>query len=202
MIEPCGSADELRVAFVDAFGLWAALVIFTDRRMTPADLKFVSDRLPEATVALRSAAATRALEIVSPVPDPGDHGGPSVLILNREDRIVAADTAARRRLQAVPDPRLVDVPRLISFVAAQARWGADGHSSTARMRGDDGRWLVVNASRLDSGDAGDVAVVIQPAPAGSVLDGALRALGLSTREREVTALVLQGHSAKAIASVR
>jgi DNA-binding CsgD family transcriptional regulator len=200
MIEPSGSADELRVAFVDAFGLWAALVIFTDRRMTEADLGFVSDLLPGATAALRAAAAARALEAVSPVPDPGDHGGPAVVILDREDRIVAADAAARRRLSAVPDPRLVDAPGLVSFVAAQARWGADGRSSTARMRADDGRWLLVNASLLDSRDAGDVAVVIQPAPAGSVLDGALRALGLSVREREVTSLVFQGHSAKAIAS--
>jgi DNA-binding CsgD family transcriptional regulator len=92
------------------------------------------------------------------------------------------------------------VPGLVSFVAAQARWGADGRSSTARMRGDDGRWLLVNASLFDSREAGDVAVVIQPAPAGSVLDGTLRALGLSARERQVSSLVLQGHSAKAIAS--
>jgi DNA-binding CsgD family transcriptional regulator len=201
MIEPSGAADELRVAFVDAFGLWAALVIFTDRRVTDADLKFVSDLLPGATVALRAAAAARALEVVSPVPDPADHGGgPAVVFLDREDRIVAADAAARRRLSAVPDPRSVEVPGLISFVAAQARWGADGRSSTARMRADDGGWLLVNASLLDSQAAGDVAVVIQPAPAGSVLDGALRALGLSAREREVTSLVLRGHPAKAIAS--
>ena len=200
MIEPCGPADELRVAFVDPFGLWATLVIFTSRRMTTEDLKFVSGLLPGATAALRSAAAARALEIVSPSGEPSDHSRPSVLLLNREDRIVAADAAARRRLSAVRDPRQVEVPGLISFVAAQARWGADGRSSTARMRTDDGRWLLVNASQLDGGDAGDVAVVIQPAPAGSVLDGALRALGLSAREREVTSLVLQGHSAKAIAA--
>ncbi len=68
------------------------------------------------------------------------------------------------------------------------------------MRTDDARWLLVNASQLEGGDGGDVAVVIQPAPAGSVLDGALRALGLSTREREVTSLVLQGHATKAIAA--
>ena len=64
MVEPCGAADELRVAFVDAFGLWAALAIFTDRRMTADDLRFVADLLPGTTVALRSAAAARALEIV------------------------------------------------------------------------------------------------------------------------------------------
>jgi DNA-binding CsgD family transcriptional regulator len=200
MIEPCGSADELRVAFADPFGLWAALAIFTSRRMTDEDLRFVSDLLPGVTVALRSAAAARALEIVSPADEPADHGGPSVLILDRDDRIVTADAGARHRLRAVPDPRRVDVPGLISFVAAQARWGAEGRSSTARMRAADGQWLLVNATRLDGGDSGDVAVVIQPAPTGSVLDGAFRALGLSAREREVTSLVLRGHSAKAIAS--
>ncbi|HET6865601.1 MAG TPA: hypothetical protein VFH80_06745, partial [Solirubrobacteraceae bacterium] len=34
MIEPAGAADELRVAFVDQFGFWTALAVFTDRRMT------------------------------------------------------------------------------------------------------------------------------------------------------------------------
>jgi DNA-binding CsgD family transcriptional regulator len=123
-----------------------------------------------------------------------------VLILDRDDRILAADAVARRRLATVPDPRPVELPGLISFVAAQARWGAEGRSQTARMLADDGRWFLVNASLLDDRDAGNVAVVVQPAPAASVVDGALRALGLSAREREVAALVLQGHSTKAIAS--
>jgi DNA-binding CsgD family transcriptional regulator len=68
------------------------------------------------------------------------------------------------------------------------------------MRTDGGQWLLVNASVLDDGGAGDVAVVMQPAPAAAVLDTALRAYGLTGREREVAALVLRGHSAKAIAS--
>jgi DNA-binding CsgD family transcriptional regulator len=111
------------------------------------------------------------------------------------------DPVARRRLTMVPDPRPVEIPGLISFVAAQARWGPDGRSQTARMLGDDGRWYLVNASVLDDRDAGNVAVVVQPAPAASVVDGALRALGLSAREREVAALSVQGHSTKSIASV-
>jgi DNA-binding CsgD family transcriptional regulator len=73
-------------------------------------------------------------------------------------------------------------------------------SSTARMRTEDGGWFLVNAWRLDSAGCGEVAVVMQPAPALAVLDGALRALGLSAREREVAALLLPGHSAKAIAA--
>jgi DNA-binding CsgD family transcriptional regulator len=200
MIEPAGVADELRVAFVDPFGLWAALVIFTERRMTPDDVEFVSGLMPVAASALRRDAAARAFADRRPQADGEDEAGPSVLILDRGDRILAADAVARRRLSAVPDPRPVELPGLISFVAAQARWGAEGRSQTARMLADDGRWFLVNASLLDDRDAGNVAVVVQPAPAASVVDGALRALGLSTREREVAALVLQGHSTKAIAS--
>jgi DNA-binding CsgD family transcriptional regulator len=200
MIEPTGAADELRAAFVDPFGLWAAMVIFTERQMTPDDLDFVSRLMPIATAALRRDAAARALAERPPV-DPRDaEAGPSVLILDRDDRILAADAVARRRLGAVPDPRPVEVPGLISFVAAQARWGSEGRSQTARMLADDGGWLLVNASLLDDRDAGNVAVVVAPAPAASVADGALRALGLSAREREVAGLVLQGHSTKAIAS--
>ncbi|MGZ4260376.1 MAG: helix-turn-helix transcriptional regulator [Solirubrobacteraceae bacterium] len=200
MIEPAGPADELRAAFADPFGLWAAMVIFTERRMTADDLEFVSRLMPMATAALRRDAATRALDDRRPVAAGDEQIGPSVLILDRDDRIVAADADARRRLATVPDPRPVELPGLISFVAAQARWGAEGRSQTARMLGDDGRSYLVNASLLDDRDAGSVAVVVQPAPGASVVDGALRALGLSAREREVTALVLQGHSTKAIAS--
>ena len=58
------------------------------------------------------------------------------------------------------------------------------------MQTEDGRWFLVDASRLAEGD---VAVVMQPAPAATVLDGALRAMGLTGREREVAALVLRGH---------
>jgi DNA-binding CsgD family transcriptional regulator len=200
MIEPAGPADELRVAFVDAYGLWAALAMFTDRRLNADDVEFVSGLLPAVTAALRRDAATRALDDRRLAGAGEAELGPSVLILDREDRILAADAVARRRLTAVPDPRPVEIPGLISFVAAQARWGADGRSQTARMLADDGHWYLVNASLLDDRDAGSVAVIVQPAPAANVIDGALRALGLSAREREVAALALQGHSTKAIAS--
>jgi DNA-binding CsgD family transcriptional regulator len=200
MIDPTGAADELRIAFVDRFGMWAALVMFTDRRMTPADLEFVSGLVPAVTASLRSAAAARARTPVASIVDPDDHDGPSVLILGQHDQLVAADATARRRLSNIPEPRGVEIPGLISFVSAQARWGESGRSATARMRTDDGRWFLVDASLLGEAGDGHVAVVMRPAPATAVLEGMLRALGLSDRERQVAALVLQGRSAKAIAA--
>jgi DNA-binding CsgD family transcriptional regulator len=200
MIHPAGAADELRIALVDRFGIWAALVIFTERRMTAEDLQFVSGLVPAATASLRSGAAMRMrAPVVGPI-DPDDHDGPSVLILGPDDQLVAADATARRRLSSIPEPRCVAIPGLISFVSAQARWGAGGRSETARMRFDDGRWFLVDASLLGEAGDGHVAVVMRPAPATVVLDGTLRALGLSDRERQVAALVLAGRSAKAIAA--
>jgi DNA-binding CsgD family transcriptional regulator len=196
MIEPSGAADELRVAIVDPFGFWAAVVIFTERRMTGEDLNFVSELVGAVTPSLRGAAAATALQGAAP----HDDDGPSVVILDRDDRIVSADAAGRRRLAMLPEPRPVELPGLIAFVAAQARWGPSGRASTARMRGQDGRWFLVDASRLEDGGRSEVAVVMQPAPAASVLDAGLRALGLTSREREVAALVARGQSAKAIAA--
>jgi len=46
-----------------------------------------------------------------------------------------------------------------------------------------------------------VAAVLQPAPSERVLDGVLRALGLSAREREVAALLAQGQPPKSIAAM-
>jgi DNA-binding CsgD family transcriptional regulator len=193
MIEPAGANDELRVALVDPFGFWAALVIFTDRRVSPDDLQFMSELVPTVTASLRSTAATT----MRPGVAAEDDEGPSVLILSRDDRIVSADVAARRRLAMLPEPRAVELPGLISFVSAQARWSPSGRAAPATMRAVDGHWFLVDASRLDDEN---VAVVMQPAPPATVIDGALRAMGLTAREREVAALVLRGQSAKAIAS--
>jgi DNA-binding CsgD family transcriptional regulator len=173
--------------------VWVVLVIFTDRLMTADDLGFVSELFPAATAALRSAAAATML----PGARSDDHDGPSVLILSRDDRVLTADAVARRRLAMLPEPRAVKLPGLISFVSAQARWSPDGRAAPAKLRTEDGHWFQVDASRLDEGA---VAVVMQPAPPATVLDGALRAIGLSSREREVAGLVLRGQSAKAIAA--
>ena len=71
---------------------------------------------------------------------------------------------------------------------------------SARTRTLDGEWFTLDASRLDDDAHGSVAVVIQPSAPDAVLDAILRSRGLSAREREVAALIIQGHSAKAIAS--
>jgi len=200
MIEPTGVADELRVAFSDAFGMWMTLVLFTERRMTEDDLGFVADVLPGATSAIR-AAARRSLDAPAGTSDPGDGGAPSVLLLDAGDRIISADPVARRRLALLHGPGGNQAPGVMSFLAARARWDRGHGPATARMRTVDGRWFVLDVSLLDDAASGTVAAVMQPAPGEVVLDSVLRAMGLSAREREVAALLAQGRPTKSIAAM-
>ncbi len=200
MIEPTGTADELRVAFSDPYGIWMSLVVFTQREMTQADLRFVSDVVPAATNALRSVTA-RSLDGSAPAADPGDGSAPSVLLLDGSDRIVSADAVARKRLALLPGPGGDQAPGVMSFLAARARWDRTGGPATARMRALDGRWFMIDVSVLDDAGSGNVAAVMQPAPSELVLDSVLRAMGLSAREREVAALLAQGRPTKSIAAM-
>lgn len=97
MIEPSGAADELRIAFRDASGMWATLVVFTDRAMTPEDLRFASAAVSAGTAALRLATVRVATAPSGSAGTAGsaevaDPGGPSVVILNGGDAVVAADS--------------------------------------------------------------------------------------------------------------
>jgi DNA-binding CsgD family transcriptional regulator len=197
MIEPEGPADELRVSLRDSFGVWSALCIFSARRMTQADVAYAAAVAPLLTRAIRRATGAEADTARRAARDPG---GPSVLILDPVDRILTADATARTRLARLPEFRDVEVPGIVAFLAAHARWDRSGAPATVRTRTLDGEWFTLDASRLDDGTHGSVAVVIQPSAPDAVLDAVLRSRGLSTREREVAALIIQGRSAKAIAS--
>jgi DNA-binding CsgD family transcriptional regulator len=65
------------------------------------------------------------------------------------------------------------------------------------VRGSDGRWYTLHATRTANGD---VAVLASPAPPGDLVPLLLSGLGLTPAERRVTALVLQGRSTKEIAA--
>jgi len=76
--------------------------------------------------------------------------------------------------------------------------GEEERPARARVRTHDGRWAVLDAARLDGPDGG-IAVSVRPARPDDLLELVCRATGLSARERELVALVVEGLDTKTIA---
>jgi DNA-binding CsgD family transcriptional regulator len=112
--------------------------------------------------------------------------------------------AARRWLGELVDstsdgPAL---PLLMVSVADKARRAAAGQTeevASVRLPRRTGGWLLVDASLLDAGADGRVAVMVHPAREPELASLIVQAYGLSRREREVTCLVLHGRSTREIA---
>ena len=89
------------------------------------------------------------------------------------------------------------MPDLLVTLTVGAHHAPDGQVTRARVRGTDGRWYVLHASRTANED---VAVLASPAPPSELVPLLLSGLGLTPAERRVTELVLQGRSTKQIAA--
>jgi len=91
--------------------------------------------------------------------------------------VYAAARAARRAGQQVPDGIVVSAP---------PAW--------ARVRLASGRWLAVHAARLHDahGAPGRTAVMLEPAAAGEVAGLLVELHELTTREREITGMLVRG----------
>jgi DNA-binding CsgD family transcriptional regulator len=99
-----------------------------------------------------------------------------------------------RAWQARPNDR---VPGVVQVLAARARTA--GAPARGRTLAGDGVWIAIDASPLLDRD-GAMAIVLRPAPAPSVLDGRLRAAGLTDRERDIALTLLRGDDTATIAA--
>ena len=188
MISPAGGADEMRVVFSDAFGVWGCLTLFASERFGRAQTELAATVAPTFTKSLRLARARGA----DPAP-----GGPGVVLLDGYDRVTAIDPRAQELLgDLTPDQEL---PGLIHVLATLARLRDPSRPATARAADSDGRWLSLDATAMDQGPRSSVAVVVQPGPEAGLLDTMFRAYGLSQREREVATLAVRGRTTKEIA---
>jgi len=88
-------------------------------------------------------------------------------------------------------------------VAARARHAATGagnqEPARTRARTLDGRWMVLHGTLLGDGTRADTAVIIEPARPAELAELIVLAYGLTSRERAVTRLVIQGESTSEIA---
>jgi len=201
--QPAGVGDELRAAAVDEHGCWASFELYRasdESRFAAEDAQLMRDaarilarRLRQASV---GATAERGV-------DPGQTG---VLLIDDDLQPQGFTQTAREwfallkaRQKADHTPLPAHVYAVVGRLLAAEAGDDSRRPPRVRVRTSDARWAIVEAARMD-GVANAIAVSVRGAGAEDILSLVARAHGLTARERELVALVLDGLDTRQIAA--
>jgi DNA-binding CsgD family transcriptional regulator len=200
--QPVGMGDELRAAVVDENGCWASFELLRasdDPPFQPEDADLMRDATRILARCLRQAGFSATDEGGV---EPGQTG---VLLVDEHLQPQGFTQAAREwfaLLKAREHQESTLLPTHVYAVVGRllaAEAGDDPkRPARVRVRTAGGRWAVIEAARMD-GIAAAIAVSVHGATAEDILALVARAHGLSTRERELLALVLEGLSTRELA---
>jgi hypothetical protein len=190
LLRPSGYADELRAVLRVGGHAWASVALMR-REGSPA-----FDAGDVALVAGLSRPLAEAVrDHVRPAPPCAADRGPGLLLFDANGELVSINDEAHAWLDELAGELGGEVdlgvrlPMVVISTLMRAR--VEGRAR-ARMRSRaSGRWLVCHASPL-CGDAGDTAVVIEPARLSEIVPIIAEAYELSPRERDITQLIARG----------
>jgi DNA-binding CsgD family transcriptional regulator len=188
--------DELRAPLKIDDATWGGLALFHDgtRTFTAAEQEFVASVAPALARGLRAGIVTG----MAAQGDTVGPAGPAVLVVGKGGEIKQANVGAAARLAALGcDDLAGPLPQIVGSLVAAAQRSATlpgAVNPRARMRTGDGRWVVAHAALLvdASGTGRDVVVTLDDARPPEVIPLVVSAYGLTERERDVVAPVLQG----------
>jgi DNA-binding CsgD family transcriptional regulator len=196
-----GEGDELRAVFRDRDAVWGAVAIHRrGARFSDAEADLIADLGSIVADGIRRAILrTAAASTIA-----GDDDGPGLIVLRADDSIDMITPAGRRWLDELVDTTAAvsPAPLTVVSVAQVARQAALGRSdavASVRLPRRSGGWLRLDASALDGEEPGRVAVIASSAREPELAGLIAQVYGLSPREREVTRLVLHGHSTQELA---
>lgn len=200
--QPVGMGDELRAAVVDEHGCWASFELLRgsdDPPFEAEDANLMRD-------AARILARRLRLASVSAADDGGVDAGQTGVLIVDEDLQPQGFTQAAREwfalLRAGEHPESTPLPTHVYAVVGRLLAAEAGHDprrpARVRVRTSAARWAIIEAARME-GVAGAIAVSVHGATAEDILALVARAHGLSARERELLALVLEGLSTRELA---
>ncbi len=154
-----------------------------------------------AVGARRALLVGEAIDLDGQQPD-----APGLIIVSDRWELQSATPGVERWLDALPDcdPTSGRLPAAVIAVAARARRCADQsqrHSATvvSRVMSKNGTWIVLHGACLVDAGARRIAVIVEPADPARIYPLLMAAYQLTSRERDVTQLVLQGASTSQIA---
>jgi len=192
-----GNGDDVRVMFRSGSTVWGSACLartVADQPFSREDIFFL------ARVGEPVARGLRLSHLLA-----GDHSAdpaaPGVLILGDDNSIISGTDAAQHWLAQLPPDhaRGLDLPAAILSAASRARALAAGRPGTGipegRVRTSAGNWLRLHAARLtpDSPHGiGQTAVILEPAKPADLSPLILDLHALTSRERQITQLLLRG----------
>ncbi|MBO1754809.1 helix-turn-helix transcriptional regulator [Allobranchiibius sp. CTAmp26] len=197
-----GFTDELRVTFRAQGLVWGALAIYRGPGEPPfsaAEARVVSAVHVQIADLIRDAAFGSRRPGSDPV------SGPSVIIVDRQDRVASITAAATARIEDLGGWDHGSLPATVLAATAAAR--STPELAMTRAAGCSGTWLTVRATTFAATSAhegpaprDDVVVTIESATPAEICAMTLAARGLSPREQDVAGMVLQGAATQAIAA--
>lgn len=186
-----GLSDELRAVFTADGVWWGNVVLYRiDGRFTPQERQLVETMTTHVASGVRTSMLGAAAEAPELVRDP-----PGVLLVGPDDSVRPMTDSASRWTRQAGEDRLHSAA-LAASVALRSR--DDWPGTSARLPTGDGRWLSLQATRVED-DPDTVAVIVDLARPAEVADVLLDAYQLTERQRDVLELALTGRSAVQIA---
>jgi DNA-binding CsgD family transcriptional regulator len=199
-VQPYGGDQELLVALRTTAGeAWGMLGLYRQ----PGDAMFSTEeiRFLQSLAAHLAEGARRGL-LVGEAADPEGPEAPGLVILRDDWSVESMTPGVERWLDELPNSTWKSrgaLPPAVMAVAGRALRTADppdapGEVAFSRVLSRTGRWVVLHGAALVTGQAGRVAVIIEPAHPARISSLLMSAYGLTEREQDVTRLVLQGNS--------
>ena len=200
ILQPAGLGDEMRVALKSGDLCWGFMCLHREDGLgfSAKDVAFLGGVTRPIAEGLRTALLTAQLTNIESVQ-------PGILLISDKLELEAATSAGSALLEELSGSTVKDqLPLSVQTVAARlfARdRGREGPPPTIRALSRANRWLVIHATHLVETDGVDkTAVIIEPARPDEFIPLMLRAHRLGSREADVAALVLSGHSTKQISN--
>lgn len=203
-LSPYGIGDELMTACRDGQGCWGSVELVrasSDSPFDEQDQQFLDDLAPILGTLIRRSVAQswRYAPVGVSVRMPG------TLILDRDLQPMSWTPPFTDWLSELPapGPDFANLPPAVYEIAARVQAAqdvCDALPDRVRIRAATGRWSVIEGSRLEGAQDGGVAITVRAAVADEISDLLCRGYGLTRRERQLVAHMLEGLATKDVAA--